>query len=418
MHTEALPRIELVSPARRAVYVRVIVALLAAIVLFKCIRFFASGFGQGGQVADFAAFHIVAGKVWLGDLAATYDFATFAGMQREVAGEAAGVMPWTYPPQFDLLLAPFAFQPGWAAYFLFTSLTLAAYLVTLRKIAGDNLALVLVILFPALATTIASGQNGFLTGALIGLFCINVDKRPRIAGAAIGMMVIKPHLAIAAGIYMLVTRRWMAIAVAATVVVASALVCTLAFGPQIWIAWLGAIKESASYLEQGRYPLFRMVSAYATLYTAGVPAAGALWGQFAIAALALVATALAVARGPSPRFALGVVAIASVMMSPYAYDYDLPIVGIGLALLVPDLATLAGNRERGLIYGMVLLAGAYGLLLSAHPAVQSGGNSLAMPAVAGFALAMVLATLLWLLLRRPWAADTSRPALASSSPSQ
>ncbi|TPQ31976.1 hypothetical protein C2U70_23060 [Bradyrhizobium guangdongense] len=38
-----------------------------------------------------------------------------------------------------------------------------------------------------------------------------------------------------------------------------------------------------------------------------------------------------------------------------------------------------------------------------------------MPAVAGVALAAVLAVLLWLLLRRPWSADTSRPAVASSA---
>ncbi|GAF95537.1 unnamed protein product, partial [marine sediment metagenome] len=40
--------------------------------------------------------------------------------------------PWTYPPQFDLLLSPFAFLPGWTAYFLFTAVTLVAYLMTLR----------------------------------------------------------------------------------------------------------------------------------------------------------------------------------------------------------------------------------------------------------------------------------------------
>ncbi|MET4389721.1 hypothetical protein ABIB73_005495 [Bradyrhizobium sp. F1.4.3] len=402
MLTATLEQIQ-TSPRKRAIYVCVTLTLLAVILAFKTFRFFEGGLWYGGQTADFAAFHIVAQRIWLGDLDLTYQFSSFTKMQLAAAGGTTGLMPWTYPPQFDLLLAPLAFLPGWAAYFLFTAITLAAYLMTLRAIAGNNFALLLVILFPAIAITIGGGQNGLLTGALIGLVCINAERRPALAGIALGVMVIKPHLAIAAGIYMLLTRRWPAVLTAAAVVVASSLVCTLLFGPQIWIAWLGGIREATGYLEEGRYQLFRMISAYAALYNAGLPAAGAFWGQMVMAGLALVAVALAVVRGPSPRFALGVVAVASVMISPYAYDYDLPIVGIGLALLLPDLSSLTSPRERGAIYGAILLANAYGLLQSARLAADNvsarGLERYMTPAVGGFALMVVLAMLLWFLLR-------------------
>ncbi|MBR0684912.1 DUF2029 domain-containing protein [Bradyrhizobium manausense] len=402
MLTATLEQIQ-ASPRKRTIYLCVILALLAAILGFKTFRFFEGGLWYGGQTADFAAFHIVAQRIWLGDLDLTYQFASFTQMQMAAAGGTVGVMPWTYPPQFDLLLAPFAFLPGWAAYFLFTAVTLAAYLMVLRVIAGHGFAAVLVVFFPAIAITIGIGQNGLLTGALIGLVCINAERRPVLSGVALGMMVIKPHLAVAAGIYMLLTRSWPAVLTAAIVVTTSSLVCTLAFGPQIWIAWLGSIREAASYLEDGRYQLFRMISAYAALYNAGLPAAWAFWGQMAMAALALVTVALAIARGPSPRFALGIVAVASVMISPYAYDYDLPIVGIGLALLLPDLASLASPRERSTLYALLLLANAYGLLqsarLSAESVHASGPGGIMTPAVGGFALMAVLAILLWVLLR-------------------
>src|SRR5262249_16962360 len=153
-----------------------------------------------------------------------------------MSGETINFMPWTYPPQFDLLLAPFAFLPVGVAYLLFTAATLAIYLTTLRSIAGNNFAQVLITLFPAFAITIGSGQNGFLTGALIGLVCLNVDRRQVPAGLALGAMVIKPHLAIAVGVYLLVTRRWVAVATAAAAVLASSLLCTFVFGPQIWTA--------------------------------------------------------------------------------------------------------------------------------------------------------------------------------------
>lgn len=402
MLTETLEQIQ-ASPRRRTIYVCVILSLLAAILAFKALRFFEGGLWYGSQTPDFTAFHIVAHRIWLGDLDLTYQFAAFAKMQLAAAGGAAGVMPWTYPPQFDLVLAPLAFLPGWAAYFLFTAVTLAAYLMTLRAVAGNNFALVLVVFFPAIAITIAIGQNGFLTGALIGLVCINAERRPLLAGIALGLMVIKPHLAVAAGIYMLLTRRWPAVLTAAIVVVASSLVCTLALGLQIWVAWLGSIREAARFLEEGRYQLFRMISAYAALYKTGLPATAAFWGQMAMAGLALAAVAVAVARGPSPRFALGIVAVVSVMISPYAYDYDLPIVGIGLALLLPDLASLASPRERSAIYALLLLANAYGLLqsarLSAENVTASDLQNYTAPAVGGFALMTMLAILLRCLLR-------------------
>ena len=102
---------------------------------------------------------------------------------------------------------------------------------------------------------------------------------------------------------------------------------------------------------------------------------------------------LAVAREAPPRTALGVAALASVMVSPYAYDYDLPIAGIGLALLLPDFLEAASTRARGAIYGLIFVAGSYGMLLAAglrllydprtavsHPLIPSLGG-LAMTAL-------------------------------------
>ncbi|QPF95402.1 DUF2029 domain-containing protein [Bradyrhizobium commune] len=400
------------QPSKRALYVRAIVAALAAIFALKIYWFVRWGFWHDQQVPDFAAFHLVAQRVWLGDLDLTYRFAVFMKMQASQSGGATGFMPWTYPPQFDLLLAPLAFLPTWAAYALFTGATLAAYLMTLRKLAGEHFAQVLVILFPAIAITIGCGQNGFLTGALIGLVCAHADRRQVLAGLALGAMVIKPHLAVAIGLYLLVTRQWVTIAVAAGVVLVSSLACTLAFGPQIWLAWLGAIKESAGFLEQGLYPLFRMISGYAALYNFGVPAGGAFWGQVTIAGLALATVVLGVVRGMPPSFTLGVAAVVSVMISPYAYDYDLPITGVGLALLLPDLPKVASPRERSIMYTLLMLAGAYGLLQSTS--LASGFDERFKPAIAGAAL-MVLLTML---LQTMWRNALPAPSVELGAPAR
>jgi hypothetical protein len=54
-----------------------------------------------------------------------------------------------------------------------------------------------------------------------------------------------------------------------------------------------------------------------------------------------------------------------VMISPYAYDYDLPILGVGMALLLPDLTRLASGCERAAIYSMTLIA-TFSSLLQAY----------------------------------------------------
>ncbi|QIO32777.1 glycosyltransferase family 87 protein [Bradyrhizobium sp. 1(2017)] len=400
------------SQSKRTIYIRFVLATLAVMVLFKTFRFGRWSPWQVRELSDFDAFCIVARQVWQGELDLVYRFESLVKLQQAFTGSAS-FMPWTYPPQFDLFVAPFALLPVGIAYLLFITATLTAYLLTLRTIAGKDFSHVLVVMFPALAITVGCGQNGLLTGTLIGIVSLNVERRQVIAGLALGAMVIKPHLAIAAGAYMLSTRRWVVLATATTVVLASSLVCTLVFGWQIWPAWLGAIRESTIFLDRGFYPLFRMVSTYAALGQAGVPPSIAFCAQAAAASLALSAVVLAVWLGATRRtssaFAPGVAAMVSVMISPYAYDYDLPIIGIGLALMLPDLERLASVRERSFAYGLILLAGAYGMLQSARLAAQFGNEAdltgVDVPSVGGFAMMALLA----LLLRLQWRA--TQPAL-------
>jgi hypothetical protein len=398
----ALEKIKDFAPLKRAAYVRVILAGFAAIVLSKAFRFFEHGFWEAGQATDFAAFHIAAQRVWLGDVELAYQFQWFMKMQAEASAGATGFMPWTYPPQFALLLSPLALLPGWAAYLLFMAVTLGAYFATLREIAKNNLELVLILTFPAIAVTIGGGQNGFLTGALIGLTCINVERRPYLSGIALGAMIIKPHLAIAVGAYMLLARRWSVIAAAGLTIILTSLVCTIVFGLSIWGAWLEGVRESASFLDEGRYPLFRMISTYAMLRAAGGSSTIAIWGQAVATCFALGTLLLSVVRGPSSRFALGVAVLTSLMISPYAYDYDLPIAGVALALLLPDFSNLATQRERSLTYGLLAFAGGYGLLRTALLAGDPGdsaGRSLAA-SVSGPALLVVLVLVLRAILRQ------------------
>jgi hypothetical protein len=365
MLAKTLETIESSSP-KRALYTRALLAVLAMGVVLKAIWFARLGFGQHRELVDFDAFHIIAQHVWLGDADLAYQFEKLIDMQKATTGGSESFMPWTYPPQFDLLLAPFGLIPIGVAYLLFMSGTLAFYLIVLRSVATTYFPVVLIVLFPAIEVTIACGQNGFLTAGLIGLICLSIEERPVVAGLALGLMVIKPHLAVAFAAYALLTRRWTMVTMAGATVIASSLVSTLVFGPKIWSALLQSVHDSAIFLQGGYYPLFRMISAYAAVRTLGASASAAFFSQAVIAAVALASIALSLYQQLPARWTLGLTAMVSVSISPYAYDYDFLIFGMGLAMLLPELRTMAREGERTIIYIVPMIVGVYGCLIATH----------------------------------------------------
>lgn len=350
------------TASKRSAYVRGIFALLAIAIVLKTAWFSRLGLGQDRELVDFDAFYIVAKLVWQGTVDQAYQFAKLLVIQREASGGHDSLMPWTYPPQFSLLMAPFALIPVGVAYLLFATSTLALYLAVLRRIAGSQFVLVLIVFFPTIGITLACGQNGFLTAALIGLVCLYFEERPVVAGAALGLMIIKPHLAIAFAVYAVLRRSWIVVGTAAAVVLASSALCTAVFGTQIWSALLQSVRDSSAFLEQGYYPLYRMISGYAALRTAGLSALGAFLGQGVVAVLALGIVLIAVYRKIPVRESLGLTAIISPCISPYAYDYDFLIFGIGLAMLLPSLLANAREWERDVIYFLPIPIGALGYL--------------------------------------------------------
>ncbi|PVE25241.1 hypothetical protein DC522_06850 [Microvirga sp. KLBC 81] len=345
---------------------------------------------------DFDVFYLVAQMVWRGEIIQAYSFATMGPLQEALSGEKV-FMPWTYPPQFNLIVAALAFLPLGTAYTLFTAITLVAYLAMLKAVAGRHFTLLLFLLFPAITVTMVCGQNGFLTGTLIGLTCLGLQRRSALAGLPLGLMIIKPHLAVAFAVYTLLSRSWGAATVAAATILATSALATLLLGPEIWAALLAGVQEAKGYLEQGLYPLYRMVSPYAVLRSFGAPSFAGMVAQLVSAVFSLVVVFLAWRRGFPVRRTLGLAAVASLLVSPYAYDYDLPIYGIGLALLMPDILRLGRPLEQALVFGLSFATGGFGLLLSQLKLTLTTEDMYL--SVAGLTLAATLG-LLWRIVNR------------------
>jgi hypothetical protein len=369
------------SPSRRPVYVVSIILILILVLTFRAKHFFADLSPRASS--DFDAFYTAAKLTLSGQINEAYSFVLFQQHLKDLLGKSGG-LAWAYPPPFDVMVAPLGLLSLPVAFSLFFATTLPAFLWTLyrldRQSTDRRLGAILMMAAPCISVVFIIGQNGLITGTLIGLTCLGLASSRRwpnmLAGLPLGLMVIKPHLAIGVGFYLLVSRNWAGLGVAICTVIASAVIATVLLGLDVWTAFLGGLQEASTQLRLGQFPLFRMVSPFATLRTYGVSIGVAAGVQMlsAIVAVALIATA----HFQLPRReAIGMSAAASMLISPYAYDYDLTVMVVGLALLLPAIISHGRAWERSVLYLLFLQMAVSGTILKAINVWDQSGASVA-----------------------------------------
>ncbi|MFC2969044.1 glycosyltransferase family 87 protein [Acidimangrovimonas pyrenivorans] len=315
---------------------------------------------KSGLVIDFGVFHLVGKMFWLGTLDKAYSVAHLSQVEAKLAGVPGIFIPWSYPPQFNFVTALLSLLPLIPAYVVFTLSTYLGYLAVLRTVAGKNLALVFLFIFPSILIEITCGQNGFLTGALVGLFVLGMQRGRAIAGIPLGLMAIKPHLALGLALFVLLKRRWDVLGAAVATTLVSLAAATLVFGTGIWPAFLEGARAVSENMALGYYPMLRMTSVYASLLSFGLPTSLALPAQIAAALLACGLILRSHLAGHPFHVTLGIATVATLAISPYNYDYDLPIAGIGIALLLPTLVARARIGELVAITGLYWIAAGTG----------------------------------------------------------
>jgi len=300
---------------------------------------------------DYDAFFVAGQMFWEGRLEDAYFAERLFLAQAEIVG-GQGFMPWTYPPHFNAVTAILALMPVWFGYAVFTTSTLLFYLLMLRRLAPDYFTVVLLFTFPAVMVCIRTGQNGFLVAGLMGLFVIGLQGSQMRAIFALALLSIKPHFLPAVYLLAALRGQWIVVLGGLVGTAFLLLIATLVFGFGIWPAFQNAVRESGIFLREGFYPLFRMTSLYAVLHDLGVPPNVALATQGLLALTALGMVLLAKTMLWQAHRLLATAMMASLFISPYAYDYDLQILGVALALLMPDIwAKASANQLLALLGG-------------------------------------------------------------------
>ena len=117
-----------------------------------------------------------------GQASAVYDYNRFHALEEEAVGRGTFMGPWIYPPTFLVVVLPQALLPYLWSLGIWMMLTLAAYLLVLRKIIPRAETFWPALAFPGMFANLMNGQNGLLAFSLLGSALLSLETRPLLAG--------------------------------------------------------------------------------------------------------------------------------------------------------------------------------------------------------------------------------------------
>ncbi len=276
-----------------------------------------------------------------------------------------GYLAFFYPPFFLLVCAGFALLGYFPALCLWLATSCAGYVAALRALLPKDLRegerlWVLFLGYPAVMINAGFGQNGFLSTALLGGAAVWMDRRPELAGICLGCLAYKPQLGLIVPLALAVAGRWRCFLVASATVLVLAAAATLAFGADIWPAFIADMADARRNWMEPANPLYLQywitVFGAVRLHGGSLVLAYAAQAAVSVAAAAMLVRAL-LRRPPGARSgrAEGAAIAACVpFCSPFMLEYDLVILAVPMAWLLSEALRNGFRRGEG-----AALLGAY-----------------------------------------------------------
>jgi hypothetical protein len=287
---------------------------------------------------DFLSFWVASRQILLGNAAEVYSPAVHRLAEQPFL--RAGYEAFFYPPTYLVVCAPLALLPFFISYALFQGVTFTTFTGFVWRVFRRPWSVFAFLSFPAISANLFAGQNALLTASLLGFGLMLLDRRPRIAGITLGLMVIKPHLALAVPIALVVTGRWRALIWAAMSAVGLIALSCLLFGLDTWAGFFANAREARLVLEGGSVGFAKMQSVFALAraFGASVETAYILHGIVALAAAGVLVWVSRKQTGTAVERSM--IVIAGLLMTPFSLHYD------SLLLALPLVWMLKDWRER------------------------------------------------------------------------
>ena len=358
------------SPSGRIIFAALIGLILAAYGAFVTVAALNThnriGLGGAPLFYDFSVFHQAGILANEGHAADAYDDGKMIAAQHTTFPGNTMRLPWNYPPTFQLMMMPLGALPYIPAWLVWTCLLYSGYAYLIWRMSADPRHRCFLLLAPGVAVNLFFGQNGVLSIVLMGAGVLLLGSRPLLAGMLLGMLAYKPQLALLAPLALIAGREWRAFsaAVVSQAMLAGLSIAVMGLGP--WTGFLYKLTHPAVVLSSSSD--WRAVPSILTFAkTIGLdPGIGEIF-HWTVAALA-IGTALWMWWKTKDSFIrLGVLATATLLVTPYLRAYD-------LALSVLTIAVLL-SRERLAISENAIIFAAWLLpayLMFIPPQIQFG----------------------------------------------
>jgi hypothetical protein len=283
---------------------------------------------------DFITYYAASKLALAGHAADAYSLPLIFQAEKLIVPANDKMFAWYYPPAFYLLVLPLALLPYLVAYASFVLATLAGYVFVFRRILKDNTAMWCLAAFSGLWINLLHGQNAFLTAAFAASALICLPRRPVLAGVFIGLLAVKPHLALLFPVALIAIGAWRAIAAAIVTAASFTALGTAVLGVATLKAGVASLANARIFLEGGNLPWVKMPTVFALLRLWGVPIHTAYFFHIAVAILAVAIVWHLWRHSPDWGLRSAALMTATFLVSPYLFDYDLAWLAFPIAWLV------------------------------------------------------------------------------------
>ena len=282
---------------------------------------------------DFMSFYAASKLALSGHAAEAWSPIAHQAAEDGIFGRSLGYWAFFYPPAYLLLCWPLALLPYAVALLAWLGGTTATAIALLRRWA-KGVPWVVLLAFPALWLNLGNGQNAALFTTVMAGGCLLLPRRPILAGLVFGLLVMKPQLAIALPVLLVVSGRWKAFAAMGFSAATLSALAWLAVGTSGYLAFWHNGALATATLDRGLVSLDKMQSAFAALRLLGAPSSVALTIQILVALAVLGSAAWITWRHKPEAGALCALTVTVTLpLSPFLLDYDLMLLAVPLGWL-------------------------------------------------------------------------------------
>ncbi len=291
---------------------------------------------------DFSVFYVAGLMVSDERYDALYQSDSFAAAREQIFTPLdGGKLFFNYPPTAFLLFLPMSKLPYMPSYGLWILLMLTGTALTVYAFTRSKLLTAASLMSPAFLWCIITGQLGFLATIIMGSGLYMLTKGHKMtAGIVLGLLIIKPHMALALPICLIATKQWRTIFGGIISSVTLTLISLLLFGPEPWTALATQLSNNITgHLSAHGGIADRIPTLFVTMMrltdnetiSASIHALGAI--------IAIASTIYIWRRSYDTTARLITLFVTPALISPYYFDYDLTGLGLVFAVMMMQAST-------------------------------------------------------------------------------